>query len=161
LESGDLVWIDERTLAVGEGYRTNKEGILQLREILGDLIDELIVGPLPHWLGQKSVLHLMSLISFIDENLALVYSRLLAVPFREWLLSRGIKLIEVDDSEYMTMGCLVLTVSPRKCIMVSGNPKTQQILTNEGVEVWEYEGEEISLKGGGGPTCLTRPILRE
>jgi hypothetical protein len=95
------------------------------------------------------------------RNLAVVYSRLLPVNFREWLLRRGIRLIEVLDSEYETMACNILTVSPRKCIMISGNPLTRQMLEEEEVEVWEYSGEEISRKGAGGPTCLTRPLLRE
>lgn len=161
LEGGDVVWIDERTLAVGRGYRTNDEGIRQLRELTADLVDEFIVVPLPHWQGPNDVLHLMSLISLIDHNLALVYSKLLSVPFREWLLARGIKLLEVPDSEYDSMGCNVLAMAPRKCIMLAGNPRTKAMLIQEGVEVWEYEGEEISRKGAGGPTCLTRPIWRE
>ncbi len=161
LEGGDVVWIDERTLAVGRGYRTNDEGIRQLRELTADLVDEVVVVPLPHWQGPNDVLHLMSLISPIDYDLALVYSKLLPVPFREWLLARGIKLLEVADSEYDSMGCNVLAVAPRKCIMLAGNPRTKALLANEGVEVWEYEGEEISRKGAGGPTCLTRPIWLE
>jgi N-dimethylarginine dimethylaminohydrolase len=103
----------------------------------------------------------MSLISPIDHNLALVYSKLLPVPFREWLLARGIKLLEVLDSEYDSMGCNVLAIAPRKCMMLAGNPRTKALLVNEGVAVGEYVGEEISRKGAGGPTCLTRPIWRE
>jgi N-dimethylarginine dimethylaminohydrolase len=160
LEGGDVVWLDEHTLAVGRGYRTNDEGIRQLRRLTADLVDEFIVVPLPHWQGPNDVLHLMSLISPIDHKLALVYSRLLPVPFREWLLARGIKLLEVPEAEYESMGCNVLAVAPRRCIMLSGNPQTRAMLVNEGIEVWEYEGEEISRKGAGGPTCLTRPIWR-
>jgi N-dimethylarginine dimethylaminohydrolase len=160
LEGGDVVWIDERTLAVGRGYRTNDEGIRQLQELTADLVDEFIVVPLPHWQGPNDVLHLMSLISPLDHNLALVYSKLLPVPFREWLLARDIKLLEVPDAEYDSMGCNVLATSPRKCLMLAGNPRTRALLVNEGVEVWEYVGEEISRKGAGGPTCLTRPIWR-
>lgn len=160
LEGGDCVWLDEHTLAVGEGYRTNAEGIRQLRVLLGDLIDELIVVGLPHWDGPSDVLHLMSFISPIDVDLALVYSRLMPVPFRNWLTSRGIKLVEVPDEEYASMACNVLTIAPRRCIMLTGNPHTKQLLLNEGVEVREYVGEEISTRGAGGPTCLTRPILR-
>jgi N-dimethylarginine dimethylaminohydrolase len=161
LEGGDVVWIDERTLAVGRGYRTNDEGIRQLKELTANLVNEFVVVPLPHWQGPNDVLHLMSLISPVDHDLALVYSKLLPVPFREWLLARGIKLLEVPEAEYDSMGCNVLAVSPRKCIMLAGNPRTQALLVNEGVEVWEYVGEEISRKGAGGPTCLTRPIWRE
>ncbi|MCI0694207.1 arginine deiminase family protein [candidate division KSB1 bacterium] len=161
LEGGDVVWIDERTLAVGRGYRTNDEGIQQLHQFTADLVDEFVVVPLPHWQGPNDVLHLMSLISPIDYDLALVYSKLLPVPFREWLLARGIKLLEVPDSEYDSMGCNVLAIAPRKCLMLAGNPCTKALLINAGVEIWEYVGEEISRKGAGGPTCLTRPIWRE
>jgi N-dimethylarginine dimethylaminohydrolase len=161
LEGGDVVWIDERTLAVGRGYRTNDEGIRQLAELLADLVDEIVVVPLPHWQGPNDVLHLMSLISPIDHDLVLVYSKLLLVPFREWLLARGLKLLEVPDAEYDSMGCNVLAIAPRKCLMLAGNPQTKALLINEGVQVWEYVGEEISRKGAGGPTCLTRPIWRD
>ncbi|MDZ7364124.1 MAG: arginine deiminase family protein [candidate division KSB1 bacterium] len=161
LEGGDVVWLDERTLAVGRGYRTNDEGIRQLQQLLKDLVDEVVVVPLPHWRGPHEVLHLMSLISPIDVDLALVCSKLLPVPFRERLLARGFRLLEVPDEEYESMGCNVLAIAPRKCMMLAGNPRTKALLMNEGVEVWEYLGEEISRKGAGGPTCLTRPIWRE
>ena len=161
LESGDVVWIDERTLAVGLGYRTNEEGIRQFKELIRDIVDEFIVVPLPHWKGPGDVLHLMSFISPVDHDLAVVYSRLLPVPFREWLLRRGIQLLNVPDSEFETMACNILAVSPRKCIMISGNPQTKQMLEDKGIEIWEYGGEDISKKGAGGPTCLTRPLLRE
>ncbi len=118
LEGGDIVWLDGRTLAVGQGYRTNLEGILQLRELTADFVDEFVVVPLPHWDGPGDVLHLMSMISPIDADLALVYSRLLPVPFRQWLIERGMKLVEVPDEEYPTMGCNVLAVAPRNCIML-------------------------------------------
>ena len=161
LEGGDVVWINERTLAVGRGYRTNDEGIRQLQQLLKDVVDEIVVVPLPHWRGPSDVLHLMSLISPIDHKLALVYSRLLPVPFRQWLLVREIKLLEVPEEEYDNMGCNVLAIAPRKCLMLAGNPRTKALFINEGVEVWEYAGEEISHKGAGGPTCLTRAIWRE
>ncbi len=160
LEGGDVVLFDKSTLAVAEGYRTNREGIRQLRDLTRNFISDFQIVPLPHWQGPDDVLHLMSIISPVDHDLAVVYSRLMAVPFREWLISRGIKLIEVSDAEFETMGCNVLAVSPRKCIMLSGNPRTRHLLEKEGAEVWEYEGEEISKKGAGGPTCLTRPLWR-
>jgi N-dimethylarginine dimethylaminohydrolase len=160
VEGGDVAWIDEKTLAIGRGYRTNYEGIRQLRELLGDCIDELVVVPLPHWHGPNDVFHLMSILSPIDTDLALVYSPLMPVSFRETLLSRGIQLVEGPDSEFETMGCNVLAVAPRKCIMLTGNPKTRIHLEEAGVEVYEFDGQEICIKGGGGPTCLTRPIVR-
>jgi arginine deiminase len=160
LEGGDVVWIDERTVAVGEGYRTNAEGIRQFGELLGDLVDEVISVPLPHWTGSGDCLHLMSNVSPLDHDLHLVYSRLLTVPFRQFLLGRGITLVEVPDEEYDSMGCNVLAVAPRKVILLTGNPETRRRLEAEGVEVQTYDGSEISLKGSGGPTCLTRPLQR-
>ena len=160
LEGGDIVWIDNRTVAVGVGYRSNFEGIMQLKQILSDDIDEIIPVHLPHWTGPADCLHLMSNVSPIDENLFLVYSKLLPVSFREYLLSRKIKLIEVPDEEYESMGCNVLAIAPRKVIMIEGNNITKKYLEDEGVEIFTYPGLEISNKGAGGPTCLTRPFLR-
>ena len=161
VEGGDVAWIDPKTLAIGRGYRTNDEGIRQIKELLGDCIDELIVVPLPHWHGPNDVFHLMSILSPIDTDLVLVYSPLMPVPFRETLLSREIQLVEVPESEFETMGCNVLAVAPRKCIMLAGNPQTRSRLERLGVEVYEFQGKEICMKGGGGPTCLTRPIVRD
>ena len=161
IEGGDIIWINNRTMAVGEGYRTNKEGIRQLKEILGDEIDDLIRVPLPHWLGPESCLHLMSNVSPIDHNLYLIYPKLLPVKFIKYLKSLNIKLINVPDKEYESMACNVLSLAPKKCIMMSGNPITKKLLESNNVEVFTYDGSEISLKGAGGPTCLTRPIYRQ
>lgn len=161
LEGGDVIWIDERTLAVGRGYRTNDEGIRQLRGLLGDCVDEVLVVPLPHWRGPQGVFHLMSILSPVDHDLAVTYSPLMPVPFREALLSRGIEFVEVSDAEFSTMGCNVLAVAPRRCVMLAGNPLMKARLEAAGVEVHVVEGREICSKGAGGPTCLTRPILRE
>ena len=160
LEGGDVVWINENTVAIGEGYRTNSEGIRQFEKLLGNQVDDVISVPLPHWTGPGNCLHLMSNVSPIDHNIFLVYSRLLPVSFRKYLLNRQIKLIEVPDEEYDSMGCNVLAVAPRKVIMIKGNPITQKLLESEGVEVHTYDGSEISIKGAGGPTCLTRPFFR-
>ncbi len=160
VEGGDVVWLGPRTLAVGLGYRTDERGIEQLRSILAECVDELITVPLPHWRGPRHVLHLMSILSPLDEDLALVYSPLLPVPFREWLIALGIRLVEVPDDEFETLGTNALAVAPRRCILLSGNPRTKRRLEEVGVEVLEYDGSEISRKGAGGPTCLTRPILR-
>jgi N-dimethylarginine dimethylaminohydrolase len=161
IEGGDVVWLDDRTVVVGRGYRTNDDGIRQLRAILGDSIDELIVVPLPHWRGSSDVFHLMSIISPVDTDLAVVYSPLMPVPFRELLLARGIALVEVPDDEFDSMGANVLAIAPRECVMVEGNPKTELALRFAGALVHTYPGAEISLKGGGGPTCLTRPLQRQ
>jgi N-dimethylarginine dimethylaminohydrolase len=159
LEGGDTFWLDEQTLAVGRGYRTNDEGIRQLRALLGESIDVVPV-PLPHWRGAGDVMHLMSLISVVDRDLAVVYSPLLPVPFRELLLERGIELVEVPDEEFESMGTNVLAVAPRRCVVLAGNPRTRERLERAGAEVHEYAGSEISVKGAGGPTCLTRPLAR-
>ena len=160
LEGGDVVWINEKTIAVGEGYRTNKEGIEQLKLLLSDQIETVITVSIPHWNGPDDCLHLMSNLSPIDHDLYLVYSRLLPVSFIKYLLDQNIELIDVPDDEYESMGCNVLAIAPRKVIMISGNPKTKQLLENKGVEIHTYDGSEISIKGAGGPTCLTRPFLR-
>ena len=160
LEGGDLVWLDERTLAVGQGYRTNAEGIRQLRNLGRDFVEEVAVVPLPHWDGPGDVMHLMSILSPLDEDLLLVYSRLMPVPFRQWLIARGYRLIDIAENEFYSKGCNVLALGPRKCLVLAGNPQTRRRLEAEGVEIIEYVGEEISNRGSGGPTCLTRPLWR-
>ena len=160
LEGGDLVWLDQKTLAVGLGARTNDEGIRQLKALLGNSFEELIEVPLPDYPGQHDVMHLMSLISPVDRDLAVVYSRLLPGAFRQRLLDRGYRFVDVPDEEFETMGSNVLALGPRQCVMLSGNPKTRAALEKEGAHVRVYDGNEISLKGGGGPTCLTRPLAR-
>jgi N-dimethylarginine dimethylaminohydrolase len=159
LEGGDVVWFDERTVAVGRGYRTNDAGIDQLRRHLGSGV-EVIVVALPHHRGPADVFHLMSILSPVDRDLAVVYSPLMPVPFREWLCDRGVRLVEVPDAEFASMGANVLALAPRRCVMLEGNPVTRARLEAAGAEVATYEGSEISLKGGGGPTCLTRPLVR-
>lgn len=158
LEGGDLLWFDERTAAAGTGYRTNREGLRQLRSLLPEV--DIIEVPLPHWRGPGDVMHLMSLISPVSHDRAVVYSPLLPVVFRQWLLDRGFGLIEVDDGEFETMGANVLALSPCRCLMLAGNPRTRSALERAGIEVLEYQGQEISVKGAGGPTCLTRPVGR-
>lgn len=158
LEGGDLVWLDPRTVAVGRGYRTNADGIRQLRALVGESV-EVIEVPLPHWHGPGDVMHLMSLISPIAYDVAVVYSPLLPVPFREFLLDRGYSLVEVPDEEFATMACNVLALAPRICLVLRGNRRTRYALERV-AEVIDYEGTEISVKGAGGPTCLTRPLIR-
>ena len=159
LEGGDLVWLDAHTVVIGRGYRTNAEGIRQFQAIAGGGVDVVEVA-LPHWRGERDVMHLMSLISPVDRDLAVVYSPLLPVPFREWLIERGIRLVEVADSEFESMGANVLALAPRRGVILAGNPRTRAALERAGAEVVEYEGTEISVKGAGGPTCLTRPLAR-
>ena len=161
LEGGDVVWIDERTIIVGQGYRTNAEGIRQMKYLLGPCVEEVVIAQLPHWRGPADVFHLMSILSPVDHDKALVYSPLMPVVLRQMLAARGHTIIEVPDEEFDTMAGNVLAIAPSKCLMLSGNPKTRARLEKAGVEVHVYAGDEISLKGAGGPTCLTRPTLRE
>jgi N-dimethylarginine dimethylaminohydrolase len=160
LEGGDVAWLGPGVLAAGRGYRTNDEGIEQLARLLGDAVDEIVIVPLPHWRGPGDVFHLMSVISPLAPDLALVYSPLLPVPFREVLLDRGIDLVEVPDEEFDSMGCNVLAVAPSVAVALEGNPETRRRMEAVGVEVHTYAGAEISAKGRGGPTCLTRPLER-
>lgn len=160
LEGGDVAWLDQNTLAVGHTYRTNEAGIDQLKALLHPKGIEVIVVELPHYKGKEDVFHLMSILSPVDKNLAVVYSPLMPIKFRNELLGRGFQLIEVPEEEFESMGCNVLAVSPRDCLMVDGNPITKKLLEEAGCQVIAYKGNEISVKGGGGPTCLTRPMKR-
>jgi N-dimethylarginine dimethylaminohydrolase len=159
-EGGDLMWIDHGTLAVGRGYRTNGEGFRQLTAALRPLGVETVEVQLPHGDGPESCLHLMSFISMLDHDLAVVYPPLVPVPFMEMLDDRGIELVEVPTEEYPTMGPNVLALAPRRCLAIGGNPVTRQRMEAAGCEVLTYRGDELSLKAEGGATCLTRPILR-
>ena len=161
LEGGDVTWISEKTLVVGRSYRTNKDGIEQLQSLLKPHDIDVIVTDLPHYRGPNDVFHLMSILSPIDKDLAVVYSPLMPISLREELSARGFEFVEVPEEEFDSQGCNVLALAPRKCLVVSGNPLTRHLLIEKGVEIVEYSGEEISVKGGGGPTCLTRPIKRE
>lgn len=160
IEGGDVAWLDEKTLAVGHTYRTNEEGIKQITALLKPLGVEVITVPMPHYRGPSDVFHLMSVLSPVDKNLAVVYSPLIPIVFRNELIKRGFELVEVPEQEFDSMGCNVLALAPRVCLMVKGNPITKAGLEKAGCKVIEYEGAEISVKGGGGPTCLTRPINR-
>ena len=157
-DGGDIIWLDDRTLVVGRGYRTNDEGIEQIRELTKEFVDEFIVVQLPHDQGEEECLHLMSFISLIDKDLAVVYSPLMPVIFRQLLIKKGIKFIEVDEKEYMNLGCNVLTLSPRVCVLPEGNPNVKEQLEQNGATVYTYKGHEISYLGTGGPTCLTAPV---
>jgi N-dimethylarginine dimethylaminohydrolase len=160
LEGGDVAWLDEKTLAVGHTYRSNEEGIRQLTNLLAPLGVTVMSVPMPHYKGPSDVFHLMSVLSPVDTNLAVVYSPLIPIVFRNELIARGYELVEVPDQEFDSMGCNVLALAPRVCLMVKGNPITKSKLEKAGCKVIEYEGAEISVKGGGGPTCLTRPVMR-
>jgi dimethylargininase len=159
-EGGDLLWVDSNTLAVGLGFRTNAEGLRQLEESLADQGVTVIPVELPYYTGPEACLHLLSLISIVDYNLVVVYPPLMSVLFWQYLQGRGFRFIEVPEEEFLTMGPNVLALAPGQCLMLEGNPVTQQRLIDAGCEVLTYRGQEISLKAEGGATCLTRPILR-
>jgi dimethylargininase len=159
-EGGDLLWLDHNTLAVGQGFRTNRAGLDQLREALTPLGVEVVAVPLPYFGGAEACLHLMSLISVIDDDLAVVYPALLPVPFWQLLRERGFQLVEVPAEEFPTMGPNVLAMAPRQCLMLERNPITKARLEQAGCQVRTLKGDEISFKAEGGPTCLTRPVLR-
>ena len=159
-EGGDLMWLDEGTLIAGRGFRTNAEGIEQLRAGLARIGVRVIAVDLPYFTGPDACLHLMSFISPLDRDLAVIYPPLAPVALWQLLAERGVDLVEVPENEFATMGPNVLALAPRRCLMLEGNPRTRRRLVAAGCEVSTYAGGEISLKAEGGPTCLTRPILR-
>jgi len=156
-EGGDTLWLDERTLLVGRGYRTDEGGADGLAALLP--IVELVVYDLPHWHGRGEVMHLMSLLSPLAPDLVVAYPPLLPVRLAELLADREIEIVAVPDEEFESMGPNVLALAPRVALAVEGNPETRNRMERAGVEVLVYRGEELS-KGDGGPTCLTRPLLR-
>jgi dimethylargininase len=157
-EGGDAFWLDERTLVVGLGYRTNEAGAAQLGAALPGV--EVITVDLPHHHGREHCMHMLTLISPLDTDLALVYLPLLPVRLVELLEERGIGLVEVPEEEFESIGCNVLALGPRKALALDGNPTTRRRLEAAGVDVRVYQGKELSRKGEGGPTCLSLPLLR-
>lgn len=161
LEGGDVAWLPGNRLAVGRSHRSNDEGFRQLHDFVGDAIEEIVQVSLPHWRGPDDVFHLMSILSPVGDDAVLVYAPLLPAAFYDWLREREIRLIEVPDEEFDSMASNVLALSPGRCVAIDGNPITRQRLEDAGIEVLVYKGNEISRKGEGGPTCLTRPLARE
>ena len=158
-EGGDTVWLDEEILLVGIGYRTNPAAVAALADAFPGV--DVIAFDLPHWNGRAEVMHLMSMISPLDRDLAVVYPRIAPVRLLELLAEREIEVVEVPDDEFETQGPNVLALGPRRALALDGNRETRRRMEHAGVEVVVYRGEEISRKGDGGPTCLTRPLLRE
>lgn len=159
VEGGDTVWLDGQTLLVGIGYRTNQLASDALRAAFPGC--EVHAFDLPHWNGPGEVMHLMTFISPLDRDLALVYPRLAPTRLMWLLAERGIELVAVPDEEFETMGPNVLALGPRRALALEGNDETRRRLERAGVDVVTYRGNEISRKGDGGPTCLTRPLLRD
>jgi N-dimethylarginine dimethylaminohydrolase len=158
-EGGDLFWLDPSTLLAGRGYRTNQDGIDQLRAMLGPAVD-VVVFDLPHHLGPDACLHLLSFISPLDVDLAVAFMPMMPVRLVELLRDRDVRMVEVPDDEFDTMGPNVLALGPRVALALEGNDETRRRMEAAGVDVRTYRGEEISRKGDGGPTCLTRPLER-
>ena len=159
-EGGDILWLDAKTLLVGRGYRTNAAGIAQLNELLRPKGIDVKSAPLPHASGPDVCLHLMSLISLLDEKTALVDLPWLAVETVELLKARGYNFIEIDYSERETLACNVLALGNKRLLALENNPKTNAKLSAAGFEIRTFPGSELCINGGGGPTCLTRPLLR-
>jgi N-dimethylarginine dimethylaminohydrolase len=157
-DGGDLLWLDASTLLAGRGYRTNDEGIAQLRALLAPV--EVIAFDLPHLHGPAECLHLMSFVSPLDEDLAVAFLPMMPIRLVLLLRDRGVRLVEVPDDEFDSMGPNVLALAPRLALALEGNPETRRRMEVAGVEVRTYVGDEISRKGDGGPTCLTRPLAR-
>ncbi len=162
VEGGDTMWLDHDTLAVGRGFRTNREGVRQLSRLLAPLGVSVLDYDLPFFTGPDACLHLLSLISPVDVDLAAAYPPLMPAPFWTELERRGVRLLEVPEQEFLhTQATNVLAVAPRRCIMLAGSPTTQRLLEEAGCEVVTFPGEPLSFKAEGGPTCLTRPVLRD
>ena len=164
-ESGDIVWLDSRTLLIGHGYRTNQAGIEQMRALLfsedSQRNVEVLSAPLPYGPGPSACLHLMSLMSVLDERTILVDLPWLAVETVELLKTRGFRLIEIEYSERETLACNVLSLGQKRLIAIAENAKTNQRMRQAGFDVRTFPGSEICINGAGGPTCLTRPLLRK
>jgi dimethylargininase len=156
-DGGDTIWLDDRTLLVGRGYRTNAEGAAALRAALPDV--DVIELDLPYFHGADEVMHLLSLVSPVSDDAAVAYLPLMPVRLVQLLEERGIRLIDVPDEEFETMGPNVLALEPGVALALDRNRETRRRLEQAGIEVLTYEGTELS-KGDGGPTCLTRPLLR-
>jgi N-dimethylarginine dimethylaminohydrolase len=159
-EAGDILWLDSNTLLIGHGYRTNAAGIQQIRDLLSPKEIEVLSAPLPHGPGPSACLHLMSLISLLDDHTALVDLPWLAVETVELLKSRGFKFIEIDPSERDTLACNVLALGNNRLLAIEENKKTNARLRQAGFDLRTFPGSELCINGSGGPTCLTRPLLR-
>jgi len=157
-DGGDMFWLDERTLLVGRGYRTNDAGIAALRAFLPAV--DVLAFDLPHLRGRSEVLHLMSLVSPLDDDLVVAYPPLLPVRLVEVFEQRGIEIVATPVEEFESMGPNVLALAPRVGLALERNHETRRRLERAGVTIVTYEGTELS-KGDGGPTCLTRPLLRD
>ncbi|HKN37422.1 MAG TPA: arginine deiminase family protein [Terriglobales bacterium] len=159
-EAGDMVWLDSETLLIGQGYRTNAAGIEQMRALLKPKGVEVIPAPLPYGSGPSACLHLMSLISLLDEETGLADMPWLAVETVELLRSRGYKFVQIEPAERNTLACNVLSLGRRRLLALKENERTNERLRRAGFDVRTFPGSELCTNGSGGPTCLTRALLR-
>ena len=159
-EAGDIVWVDSKTLLVGNGYRTNAAGIAQLRQLLAAKGVQVVSASLPYGPGPSACLHLMSLMSMLDEATVLVDLPWLSVETVELLRGRGYRFLEIDASERDTLACNVLSLGGKRLLALEENQRTNKRLRDTGFDVRTFPGSEICINGSGGPTCLTRPLLR-
>ena len=163
VEGGDTIWLDENTLIVGRGVRTNQEGVRQLSEMLAPKGISVHGFDLPLWQGEEACLHLMSVISPLADDLALVYAPLLPAPFYQMLKAHGVRLVEGDAEEFRLSNGLSLNVLPtdqREVIAIAGYPKTKAAMEAAGCTVSTFAADALCVACEGGPTCLTRPVLR-
>lgn len=159
-EAGDMLWLDSKTLLIGHGYRTNNFAIQYIRALLAPHGTEVFSAPLPYGPGPSACLHLMSLISLLDDHTALVDLPWLAVETVELLKSRNFNFIEIAPSERDTLACNVLALGNNRLLAIAENEKTNARLRHAGFDVRTFPGSELCINGSGGPTCLTRPLLR-
>jgi dimethylargininase len=162
-EAGDTLWLDDNTLIVGKSFRTNQEGVNQIKELMKPVKVDVFQFDIPVYMGMEACLHLMSLISLVDHRKALVYTPLLPVSLFKLLKEKGFTLINAPEDEFLSSNTLntnILTISPGKCIMIDGFPKTRESLENFGISVKVFNADELCIACEGGPTCLTRPLLR-
>ena len=159
-DGGDKVWLDAKTLLIGHGYRTNQEGIDQIRAMLAPFDVDVFSFDLPHYEGPSAVLHLMSVLSPIAHDKAVVYEPLAPVRLLQFLESRRISWFTVSENEMLTQGANILTIRPNVVVLAAGNPEIEGKLREGGVEVHVFAGNNVAVKGDGGPTCLTAPLLR-
>ena len=157
VDGGDTFWLRPDLLCLGRTLRTNGEGIRQLAAIVGG---DVRVFDVPYWRGDSELIHLLSVISPVADDLAVVYLPLLPVGLWELLRDLGVRTVAVPEVEFPTLGCNVLAVRPGVCVVADGNPATRRALEAAGCEVHAYAALEIGINGSGGPTCLTRPLLR-
>jgi N-dimethylarginine dimethylaminohydrolase len=157
VEGGDTFWLRPDLFCIGRTLRTNDAGARQLAGLVGG---DVRIFDVPYWRGPAELIHLMSVISPVADDLAVVYLPLLPVGLWQLLRELAIDLVEVPDEEFATLGCNVLAVRPRVVVLAEGNPRTQAALVAAGCDVHTYPATEIGINGSGGPTCMTRPILR-